>query len=224
MTNWKAWSGWFGIAFVVLELAVGGLYFSFGTPVNAADTAAFAKFVAANTQGELAVMVLTGLAVGCAYVWILGLQGALKEKPDWGWAGDFTFIVGAIAATLGLLGAGLQTAAVIDASAKAEPVAVRALFEAGAVIIAPVSAVPTALFVGAASYGIRGSGALWKWTGTLGYIAAVLVLLTLFTPYFGQDPTNALSIVGLGTFSVGILPTFVWAAATSVALIRSKPA
>lgn len=222
MANWRAWCGWFGLAFVALQFVVGGIYFSFGTPINAADTAAFAKSAAANAQGALAVMVATGLAVGCAYVWILGIQGAIKEHDDWGWNADFAFVVGLIAATLGLVGTGLQTAAVIDAASRPEPIAVRALFEAGAVFIAPVSAVPTAMFIAAASFGIRGTGALPRWTGTFGYVAALLVFLTLFTVYFGQDPANPISVVGLATFSVGILPSFLWAAVTSVALIRWK--
>lgn len=221
-TNWKAPSGWAGLLFVALQFVVGGIYLSFGTPVNVADTAAFATFATRNANGALFAMVATGLAVGCAYVWLLGIQGAIKEHDDWGWCGDFTFVIGAIAATLGLLGTGLQTAAVIDATSKPEPSAVRALFEAGAVFIAPVSAVPTATFVLAASYGIRGTGALPRWIGTLGYIVGAIVLLTLFTVFFGQDPANALSIVGFATFTVGILPVFIWIAATSIALMRAK--
>lgn len=220
--SWRAWSGAFGLAFVALQFVVGGIYFSFGKPMSATDIT-FPTFVARNAQGALAAMVATALAVGCAYVWILGLQGAIKEHDDWAWNADFTFVVGAIAATLGLLGTGLQTASLIDAlSEPPEPGAVRALFEAGAVLIAPVSAVPTAVFIASASCGIRGTSALPRWIGTFGYVAAILVLLTLFTVYFGQDPANAFSIVGIGTFTIGILPFFLWAAATSVALLRSK--
>jgi hypothetical protein len=222
MANWKAFSGWSGLAFVALQFVVGGIYVSFGTPVNAADTTAFAAFAARNVSGSLAAMVATALAVGCAYVWLLGIQGVIKDHDDWAWNADFTFTIGAIAATLGLLGTGLQTAAVIDASSNPDPSAVRALFEAGAVFIAPVSAVPTALFVASAAYGIRGTGALARWIGTFGYLCAAIVFLTLFSVYFGQDPANAFSIVGIATFSVGILPVFLWIGATSVALIRSE--
>lgn len=224
MTSWRAWSGWSGLAFVALQFVVGGLYVSFGTPVSAADTDAFAAFAARNASGSLAAMVATALAVGFAYIWLLGLQGVIKEHDDWGWNGDFVFTIGAIAATLGLLGTGLQTAAVIDAAQKPDPSSVRALFEAGAVLIAPVSAVPTALFVAAASYGISRTGALPRWIGTFGYIVAAVVFLTLFSVYFGQDPASAFSIVGIATFSVGILPVFIWIAATSVALLRTPKA
>ena len=220
--SWRAWSGGFGLAFVLLELAVGAVYFSFGTPLAATDLE-FSTYAARNSQGALAVMVATAIAVGCAYVWILGLQGAIKEHDDWAWNADFTLVIGIVAATLGLLGTGLQTASVLDAlSEPPEPGAVRALFEAGTVLLAPVSAVPTALFVASASFGIRGTGALPRWIGALGYIAAGFVFLTLFTVYLGQDPADPFSIVGVGTYSIGLLPFLVWAAATSVALLRSK--
>jgi len=224
VSNWRWWSGIFGLAFVALQVVGIALFVAAGSPPAADDTVKLAAYATKNSSAFLWVAVVSFFSIGCAYVWLLGIKGVLDDAgKEHAWAGAFTFGVGLIAGALALVGFGLIAGAALDAgSPKPEPIAVRAMFEASTGIFGPLGGVTTALFIGAAAYGTFESGALPRWTGWVGYIAAALNIVSVFTLFGGTDPNQFFSATGIGPLLLGLFPFLVYAVVTSIALMRSK--
>ncbi len=222
MSNWRWWSGIFGLAFVVLQLVVVGLFVSAGVPPAPEDAVKLTAYVGKSSSTFLWVATLAYLSIACAYVWLLGLRGVLTSAgQEHEWAGIFTFGVGLVSGALALVGFGLIAGAALDAgSPKPEPIAVRAMFEASTGIFGPLGGVMTALFIATAAYGTFASGALPRWTGWIGYAAAALNFVSIFTLFGGTDPNQLTSATGFGALALGLLPFLIYAVATSIAMMR----
>lgn len=221
--NWRFWSGIFGIAFVVLQVVVVGLYASTGAPPAPEESAKLTAYAAKNSSLFLTLAIVAVVSIGCAYVWLLGLRGALRSAGEQHeWAGAFTFGVGLISGAIALVGFGLIAGAALEAGlAKPEPITVRTLFQAANGVFGPLSSLPTALFIAAAAYGTFASGALPRWTGWIGYAAAVLNLAAIPALYGGADPSQFYSAAGFAPIVLGLFPFLIYALATSIVLIRA---
>ncbi len=224
MSNWRWWSGIFGLAFVALQVVGIGLFLAAGVPPAAEDAVKLTAYVTKNSPAFLWVSVLSFFSIGCAYVWLLGIRGVFEDAgKEHAWAGVFTFGVGLVSGALALVGFGLIAGAALDAgSPKPEPIAVRAMFEASTGIFGPLGGVLTALFVATAAYGTFESGALPRWTGWIGYVAAALNIVSVFSLFGGTDPSRFFSAAGFAPIAMGLFPLLVYAVVSSLAMMRSK--
>src|SRR5438128_1600251 len=101
MTNWRVWSGWFGIAFIAIELVTFVLYATAGAPPALDDSAKLATYMTKNSSLVITFGVLSAVAVALSYVWLLGLRGVIRSAgEDAEWAGAFTFGVGLVSGAL----------------------------------------------------------------------------------------------------------------------------
>ncbi len=224
MSNWRWWSGLFGLAFVVLQVVVSGLFFSAGVPPAPEDATKLTAYFMKNSSSFLLLSTIAFVSVAFAYVWLLGIRGVLTGAgEEHEWSGVFTFGVGLISGALALVGFGLIAAAALDAgSTKPDPVVVRALNEAATGIFGPFGGVMTALFIATAAYGTFASGALPRWTGWIGYAAALLNIASVPSIFGGTDPNQFFSATGFAPIVMGLFPFLIYALATSVALMRAK--
>lgn len=224
MRDWRRWSGIFGLTFVALQVVGIGLFVAAGVPPGPEDAVKLTAYVTKSSSSFLWVAVLSFLSIGCAYIWLLGIRGVLRDAgEEHEWAGAFTFGVGLVSGALALVGFGLIAGAALDAgSLKPEPIAVRAMFEASTGIFGPLGGVLTALFIAAAAYGTFESGALPRWTGWIGYIAAALNIISVFSVFGGTDPNQFFSATGFAPIVMGLLPFLVYAVVTSIAMMRAK--
>lgn len=224
VSDWRWWSGIFGLAFVALQVVGIGLFIAAGVPPGADDAVKLTAYVTKSSSAFLWVALVSFLSIGCAYVWLLGIRGILRAAgEEHEWAGAFTFGVGLVSGALALVGFGLIAGAALDAgSPKPEPIAVRAMFEASTGIFGPLGGVLTALFIGSAAYGTFESGALPRWTGWIGYIAAALNIASIFSLFGGTDPNQFFSATGLASVAMGLFPFLVYAVVTSIAMMRTR--
>lgn len=150
------------------------------------------------------------------------LRGADGEHE---WAAALTFGVGLVSGALALVGFGLIAGASLDAgSSKPEPIAVRAMFEASTGVLGPLGGVLTALFIAAAAFGTFASGVLPRWTGWVGYAAAALNIISVFSLFGGTDPNQFFSATGLAPIVMGLFPFLIYAVSTSIAMMRAPAA
>jgi hypothetical protein len=219
--NWRVWSGSFGIAFVVLNGVIVGMYAAGGAAPRPDEADALAAYVSRNRALLLTNVLLAMIAIGCFYVWLLGLRSVLRGAQQEA-AAALTFGVGLVNGVFTLAGACLVAAAAFEAgAAQPEPIVVRALFQASFGLFAP-SNLMTALFIAPAAWATLASGALPRWTGVVGYAAALGNLAAVPTLYGGTDPSRFYSVAGAAGVVLSLLPFLIYTLATSIALVRSR--
>jgi hypothetical protein len=107
--------------------------------------------------------------------------------------------------------------AVLDTTETAEPVAVKALTEAGFGAGFTGVWLFASLCIATASYALHRSKLLPSWTAWLGYLVAALNLITSLAIFGGG---NGAAIGGVNLL-IGALPLVVWAASISIVMLRT---
>ena len=214
--SWKKVTGWAGIAYVVIFVA---LFVGTAQPASLSDSAA--EFQQWFVDNETSVAVVTfglSLAFALVVVFASGLR-SLLGPADAGSEGVWSRVsfAGAIM-MVAMGGVGLSFWAVLgleDTLAAASDETVKTLAHFDTVIFSAIVPWGMALFVLGASVVILQSGVMSKWLGWLGvFVASVAVIGTLW-PFTG-DPEGFFGIILLIGFPPGFMIWSLWAAISMI--------
>jgi hypothetical protein len=215
-------AGAFGLASLVVFLLATPLYFiGPAQPTGATDGAMLADFLSKTSAQVLTrTTIADPVIIGCFLVFLAGLRHLIRRaRPEYEWLATLVFAVGVALSTLQLVADGLQGGAALDASSKAEPTVVRALFEASYVFYGAIGLIVAALMLASAGVAILATGALPRWMGWLALGAAVVNLIAAPSIYGGTDYTAFYSASGWITY-IAQLTWVAWFAIASSWMIR----
>lgn len=217
------WAGVSAIAFVVLQVAAVAALFSAGTPPSGSDTGLVVNYVGKHTGAFETFALGNGLAYLAFLVFANGLREALTQSEDRARLAATIFSAAStVLAAVALVGGALTATGAVDASVTAEPASLRAMFEAGAVMLGPGVEFPAALALAAAAMAVGRSNVLPRWTSWVGWVAAALNLVATPSLYGGSNPTVFYSATGIAELAMGLLPLLVWTFITGVSLLRTR--
>lgn len=225
MSGWSVvrWTGFLGLAAVILQLVAFILFFAAGVPPafdDAAKVLAYLKnghFIFA-TEG---ILLFIGLSLFLGF--LAGLRAvAVAAAADHEWLATTTFAAGVAIMAIAFVGSGLfHATAAIAVSAHADAAQVRLLFETSFVIAgAPFLVVP-AFYLGAAGSLGATTKILPRWLTLTGWIGSILVLIAAFSAYGASDPNTFWSPNGYVAI-LALLPFYVWTLGASVVFVRQK--
>ena len=217
------WVGASAVVFVVLQLAAVAALFSGGTPPNGSDTGLDVIYVGGHAGAFEVFAFANALAYIFFIVFAVGLRDALTSSEDrMRLAASLFYAAALVAAAVALVGGGLTATGAVDAAEKAEPASLRAMFEAGGVMLGPVVEFPVALMLGAGATAIGGTGLLPRWTTWVGWSAAGLNLAATPSLFGGSNPTHFYSATGIAQLAMGLLPLLIWTLVTGVSILRRR--
>jgi hypothetical protein len=222
----RRWTGAFGVAAFVVFLAATPLYFiGPSQPARTEDAAALGDFMTkTSTQILTRATIADPIIIACFVVFLAGFRHLIRQaRPDYEWVATLVFGAGLAFVTLQLAGDALQGGAALDASVKADPTVVRALFEASDVFYGAIGLIMAALMLASAGYAILATGALPKWTGWMAFASAVVNLIAAPSIYGGTDYTAFYSASGWITY-IGQLTNVIWFLIASVSMIVKREA
>lgn len=220
--NWLRWGGTFGLIFVALQVVATILFFSPGAPPGIGDTAKFAAYIASHQGVFLAGIWLTAIAGLFFLVFVITVLGLIRDAgEDWEWARWLIVLAVATSSGAATVASAALGASVIDTTVKTEPVALKALFEMGAVTFGTLIWIPAALAVGTVSYVSWWTGVLPRWTAWVGYVVAALNLITTLSLFGGGSPNAFFTATGFAGLIIGLLPFVVWVACLSAVMLRA---
>src|SRR5439155_16286469 len=127
-----------------------------------------------------------------------------------------------VLAGVAFVGGGLTATGAVDASERAEPASLRAMFEAGGVMFGPIIEFPAALMLAAAAVAVGRSG-LSRWSARLGWFAAALNIAATPSIFGGSNPTEFYSAVGFAVLAMVLLMYLLWMLFGSISLSRLRP-
>ena len=220
----RRWTGAFGLAGMVVFLVALPLYFV-GPQASARleDAVQFADSVRKAgtlilTRATLAdPLIMSGLVV-----FLAGFRHLIRRaRPDHGWIGTLVFGAGLVVITLELAGDALQGAAALDTSVKADPTAVRALWEGSFVFYGAIGLIMSALFLAAAGVAVLASRVLPRWIGWAAFAAAAINLVAAPSIFGGTDYRGFYTASGYVTF-LAQATMLLWFLIASVSLIVAK--
>lgn len=221
--NVARWSGLFGLAALAVFLVATPLYFiGPSQPARSEDANALAAFLTqTHTQILTRATIADPIIIACFVVFLAGFRHLIREKqPDYEWLATLVFGAGLALSTLQLVADGLQGAAALDASVKADPTVTRGLFEASYVFYGAIGLLIAALMLASAGYTILVTGTLPGWIGWLAFGAALINLIAAPSIYGGTDYTSFYSASGWITY-IAQLTWVAWFATASVVMIRN---
>jgi hypothetical protein len=221
----RRWTGAAGVAGFVIFLLALPLYFLGPQPMGRLEDSA--QFADAVRQVNTLIIARTSLAdpliLACLLVFVSGYSRLIREaRPDYGWVATVVFGSGLVVLTLELAGDALAGGAALDTSTKADPTAVRALWEASIVFYGAIGLMMSALLLAALGYATLASGLLPRWIGWLAVAGAVVNLVASPTIFFGTDVTGFYTANGYITFIAQGLMLF-WFVTAGVAMIAAGP-
>jgi hypothetical protein len=163
------------------------------------------------------------LIIACFLVFLAGFRHLIRQaRPDYEWASMLVFGAGLVFAMLTLVGDVLEGALALDTiGGKAEPVVVRALWEASVPAFGAIGLIIMALFMASAGYAILATGALPRWTGWVACAGAIGNLVAVPAIYAGTNATGFYTADGLVSL-ISELPFLIWALAASISMIVVK--
>jgi hypothetical protein len=219
----RRWAGAFGVASIALILAAQPLYFVGGTPPRLQDTIKLSEYVTRNNGIILTRSLADVLIIACFLVFLAGFRHLIRQaRPDYEWASMLVFGAGLVFAMLTLLGDMLEGALALDTvGGQADPVMVRALWEASIPAFGAVGLIIMGLFMASAGYAILATEALPRWTGWLAWVGAILNLVAVPAIYAGTNITGFYTADGLVSL-ISELPFLIWALSVSISMIVVK--
>jgi hypothetical protein len=221
---WR-WTGAFGVAAFILILVAQPLYLVGGTAPRLQDTISFSAYVTSNHAVILSRSLVDAFVVACFLVFLAGLRHLIRQtRPEYEWAATLVFGAGVVWAILVLVGDTFEASAALDTiGGKAEPVAVRALWEGSVVAFGAIGLILAALFLASAGYAIVATGVLPRWIGWVACLAALLSLVATPAIYAGTNATGFYTADGLASF-IGLLPFLLWLLIVSIAMMVKRDA
>jgi hypothetical protein len=220
-SDWQRLAAVSGLVFVLLQIAIVLLFFIGGQPPSISDSAGITDYIAKNQTALLTTGWLGGLATVFILIWLTGVRSVIRSAgEDWEAAAVLFFGTGIVTAATALVAGGIVAGAVVDTTTRAEPAAVKGLFEAGGLIFGTVLWFPVALMAALAAFVTTRTGVLPSWTAWVGYAAAVLNLVTTGSIYGGGEPGGFYTATGLVGIVLGLLPFLIWIACLSAVMLR----
>jgi hypothetical protein len=211
---WQRLTALTGLLYVGLTVA--GALVSGDDPGGTGSVETIRAYFVDNRARVLASVYLDGLAIACLLAFAAGL-GALVIS-----GGGDPF--GALARLLAIGAVGMSAVTLLEDMAEAalafraaqvgEPGAIETLYDI--VLMVPLSAIPGAVFLGAAASGVLRAGLVPRW---LGWVALIPALLMLVGAAGLGDPRG--SVASLGFFG-GFAPMLLWTLVTSLWLLRGE--
>jgi hypothetical protein len=221
--NWWRWGAYAGLVFVALNVLAFIAGFSGGAPPSLADTSKFANALASHFGSDVAAAWFGNLSLVVFVPFLVSVRQVIRAaRGDWEWSAGVVFGAGISWLLMRFIHNALLAAAAVDTTVKSEPVAIRALFEAGAVIGFTFLSLFAALFIVTTSYVVLQSGVLPRWTAWVGYVAAALNFLASFLIFSGGNPFGG--PIAYGSLFLGLLPVLVWAVCISIAMLGTSQA
>jgi len=164
-------------------------------------------------------------------VFLVGLRELIRSRgTEYEWTAALAFAAGLASAVVTLVGDVLGAAAALDTYSAPDPIAIRALTEATLPAFGAIGLIMTALFLIPASWGIRTTRALPRWTGWMGYAVALITLIAAPTIFGGNDFLNATiaggnAASGFYSYSTSIagLVFIAWLLIVGVSMFRAAP-
>jgi hypothetical protein len=222
--NVLRWTGAFGIAAFFLILAAQPLWLVSGTAPRLDDTTVFTSFVTKNHAIILSRSLADALIIVCFLVFLAGFCHLIRlARAQFEWAASLIFASGLVWAILVLLGDTLCAAAALDTSGKADPAAVRALWEASIPAFGAVGLILGALFLASAGFAILATRALPRWTGWLAFVGALANLVAAPSIYAGSNVSGFYTADGLITL-IGLLPLLIWLFIVGIFMVAKRKA
>jgi hypothetical protein len=209
---WRRLTALAGLGYVALTVA--GAVTSGDDPGGTGSVETIRAYFVDNRSRVLASVYLDGLAIACLLAFAAGLGGLAVRR-----GGD---VSGALARLLAIGAVGMGAVTLMEDMAEAalafraarvgEPGAIEALYDV--VLMVPLSAIPGAVFLGAAAGGALRARLVPRW---LGWIALIPALALLVGAAGLGDPRGTLASLG---FFGGFVPMLVWTLAVSFCILR----
>jgi hypothetical protein len=214
--DWQRLGAVSGLLFFVAVLAS---FFTPETPDADDPTAAIVSSIADDRTAHLVTVYLQGIASLLFIMFVGALYARLRAAEIDRGPSILVALGGLGSAIIILISSGVFLALIEAADEGREPAAVRALFELDEVIFIVIAWTSATFYLGAALSSLP-TGSLPRW---LGWAAAALVVVFVvgFLGIFSEDDDGG--VLG-GILFIGILLNFLWILATSIAMLRSRPA
>lgn len=220
----RRWAGIFGVAGFVVFLVALPLYFIGPQPAaRLEDTVQFSDSVSRASSLILMRATLADPLIMVGFlVMLAGFRRLIRPcLPDDEWVSALVFGAGLVVITLELAGDALAGGAALDASVKADPTVVRALWEGSFVFYGAIGLVMSALLLASAGYATMSTGVLPRWTGWVAYAAAAVNLMAAPSIFGGTDYTGFYTASGYVTF-IGQGAMVIWFLIASVSMFVVK--
>jgi hypothetical protein len=214
--DWQRLGAVSGLLFFVAVLAS---FFTPETPDADDATAEIVSSIADDRTAHLVTVYLQGIASLLFIMFVGALYARLRAAEIDRGPSILVALGGLGSAIIILISSGVFLALIEAADEGREPAAVRALFELDEVIFIVIAWTSATFYLGAALSSLT-TGSLPRW---LGWAAAALVVVFVvgFLGIFSEDDDGG--VLG-GILFIGILLNFLWILATSIAMLRSRPA
>jgi hypothetical protein len=219
----RRWTGAFGVASIALILLAQPLYFVGGTAPRLADIVKLSEYVTRNNAIILTRSLADVLIVACFLAFLAGFRHLIRQaRPDYEWASVLVFGAGLAFAMLTLVGDVLEAALALDTvGGQADPVVVRALWEASIPAFGAIGLIIMALFMASAGYAILATAALPRWIGWIACVGAILNLVAVPAIYAGANVAGFYTADRLISL-ISELPFLIWALVASVSMLVVK--
>jgi len=214
--TWERLGAVSGILFFAVVIAS---FFTPETPDADDPTAEIASSIADDRTAHLLGVYLSGIATLFFLVFVGALWSRLRRaEADRG--PSVLVALGGVGSALMILVANGVFLALIEAADEGrEPAAVRALFELDEIIFIGIGWTSAAFYVGAGLSSLA-TGSLPRWLGWIAAALAGLFVVASLGVFSRDDEGGVLGAI----FFIGILVNFLWILATSIVMLRARPA
>jgi hypothetical protein len=214
--SWERLGAASGVVFFVLVLAS---FFTPDTPDADDPTAEIVASIADDRTAHLFSVYLGFLATLFFLVFTAALWSRLRAaEPERG--PSVLVLLGGLGSSLMILVANGVFLALIEAADEGrEPEAVRALFQLDEIMFVGIGITTAAFYAGAALSALA-NNSLPRWLGGVAAAFAAVFPVTMLAIFSRSDEGGVLG----GIFFIALLLNFLWILATSIVMLRERPA
>lgn len=210
-------AGWAGIGAFIAYLVGFGFYLMAGPPPAFTDAERFVAY--ARDHGALIISsaLFFGIDFALLFVWFTGVRDLIRRAGGiWTSLADATAYAYFAGVAIAIVGFGALIGAAVSAQSLGDPAVTRGLWF-GCFTILHISLLPLALVQALYAVAVLRTGALPRWNGWLGGIAALGALAAVPGAYGG---TGFYSSLGLAGVLLSDVPSLVWNLAAAIVMVR----
>ena len=212
-------AGWAGIGALLAYFVAFGFYLLAGPPPAFTDGGRFVAY--AGDHGALIISAALAFGVDFAFlfVWFTGVRDLLRRPGGvWTSISDIATYAYFAGVAIAMVGFGALIGAVVSAQVLGDPAVTRALWF-GSFSVLHISLLPLALTQAIYAVAVLRTGALSRWTGWLGAIAALGAVAAAPAAYGGA---GFYSTLGLASVLLSDLPSLAWNLGAAISMIRRR--
>lgn len=214
--DWRRWTGFLGLLWVVVQIAAVVLFLLAGNPPDFGDAKRYAAWVNANSGYLLGDAFLTSVATMLLLMQFTGVRSLIRGAgEDWEWASALFFGAGIVGASILFVGSASEATAAFISGSGTEPTTVRATWAATQILFTFLY-FPAAIAFGSVAYAVLRADILPRWLGWLSAACALLDLTAGLTIFGGTGSNGPLGLLPL---ILGAAPIAVWFLAISIVLL-----